>query len=102
MSPTSSSQQRMDEKLAQFQEEVRLRQEEAAAKALTKAHYNNSCMLYSWSSCELSSSCAASADLVALSAIIIYGALLVLFSFVLFFAGFIFLGLFSWVCPFAS
>ena len=37
----------MDEKLAQFQEELRLRKEEAAAKALKKAHYDTSCMLYS-------------------------------------------------------
>ena len=37
----------MDEKLAQFQEEVRLRQEEAAAKALKKSRYDNSCVSYS-------------------------------------------------------
>ena len=37
----------MEEKLAQFQEEVRLRQEEAAAKTLKKARYDNSCMSYS-------------------------------------------------------
>ena len=37
----------MEEKLAQFQEEVRLEQKEAAAKALRKARYDNSCMSYS-------------------------------------------------------
>ena len=47
MSTISSSQQRMAKKLAQFQEEVRLRQEEAAARALKKACYNNSCVSYS-------------------------------------------------------
>ena len=38
MSAISSSQWRMDEKLAQFQEEVRLGQVEATAKALKIAH----------------------------------------------------------------
>ena len=40
MSAISSSQRRMDEKLAQFQAEVRLGQEEAAAKAVKKARCN--------------------------------------------------------------
>ena len=39
MSAISSSQSRMDEKLEQFQAEVRLGQEEAVAKALKKVHY---------------------------------------------------------------
>ena len=43
----SSSQLRMDEKVAQFQVEVRLGREEAAAKVLKKAHYDNSCVSYS-------------------------------------------------------
>ena len=43
----SSLQRRMEAKLAQVQKEVRLRQEETAAKMLNKAHYNNSCMSYS-------------------------------------------------------
>ena len=37
----------MDKILIQFQEEVRLRQEDAAAKATKKACYNNSCVSYS-------------------------------------------------------
>ena len=38
----------MDEKLAQFQEAVRLRQDEAASNwVLKKAHYGNSCVPYS-------------------------------------------------------
>ena len=37
----------MDEKRAQFEEEVRLRQEDSAAKAMKKAHYDNSCVSYS-------------------------------------------------------
>ena len=47
MGTISSLQQRMDEKLAQFQDDVRLRQEEAATKALQKARYDNSCVSYS-------------------------------------------------------
>ena len=39
MSANSSSQSRMDEKLVQFQVEVRPGQEEAVAKALKKPHY---------------------------------------------------------------
>ena len=46
MGSISSLQQRMEEKLAQFQKEVRLRQEETAAKTL-KPRYDNSCMSYS-------------------------------------------------------
>ena len=44
MSSISLSQRRMDEKLAQFQEEVRVGQEDAAAKATKKARYHNSCV----------------------------------------------------------
>ena len=45
MSAISSSQRRMDKKLAQLQAKVRLKQDEAAAKALKKARYDNSCMI---------------------------------------------------------
>ena len=47
MGSISSLQQRMEEKLAQFQKEVRLGQEETAAKTLKKPRYDNSCMSYS-------------------------------------------------------
>ena len=47
MDIVSSLHERMDETLAQFQEEVRLGQEEAPAKVLKKAHYDNSCVSYS-------------------------------------------------------
>ena len=61
----------MDKKLVQFQVVVRLRQEEAAAKALKKA-------------VTITVASVVSADLVALSGIIIYGALWILFLRVLF------------------
>ena len=41
MSAISSSKQTIDKKLAQFLAEVRLEQEEVAAKALKKAPYDN-------------------------------------------------------------
>ena len=44
---SSSRRKRMDKKLAQFQVEVRLGQEEAAAMALKKARCDNSCASYS-------------------------------------------------------
>ena len=47
MGTIPSSWQRKDEKLSQLQEKVRLGQDEAAAKMLNKACYNNSCMSYS-------------------------------------------------------
>ena len=49
MSAISSSQRSMYEKLTQFRRKFTLEQEGAAAKALKKARYNNSCMTYSTS-----------------------------------------------------
>ena len=88
----------MDEKLAQFQEEVRLGLEEVAAKALKKARYDNSCVSYSIPLVSFLRHLLP-ADLVASSDIIIHFALRVLFSCVVFIVGFIFRGFyFSCVC----
>ena len=47
MSSSSSSQGRMEEKPAQFQEEVRLVPEEVVTTVLKKARYDNSYVSYS-------------------------------------------------------
>ena len=56
----------MDDKLAEFQGEVRLREEEAAPKVLKKACYDKQLCVVQHSSRELSLSFAACADFMAL------------------------------------
>ena len=80
----------MDKKLAQFKAEIKLGQEEVAAKlvTITVVSYTATSHEFSWPS-------AACADLVASLSMIIYSALRVSFSCVLFFKGLFFVGLFT-------